>query len=218
VQILPYIEQAAMLDDALAADSVYVIRDRQIKYFLCPSRRAGFARNQSVAVSTTSTAANALMDYATATPGDSPGSWDQYWYGNTWGLPSTTNYRGIIVRSGSGKHTATSDVLDGTTNTLLASEKFLQPRNYEKGDWHDDCGWTDGWDPDVVRYTAYPPVKDTNTVPPNDGYQYGGPHSGGMTCLMGDGSVRSIRFSIVPVVFNNLANRRDGTPISASDL
>ncbi len=39
-----------------------------------------------------------------------------------------------------------------------------------------------------------------------------------MTALMGDGSVRSIRHSVPLLIFNNLGNRRDGTPISAADL
>ena len=87
-----------------------------------------------------------------------------------------------------------------------------------------DCGWTDGWDPDVVRYTAYQPLKDMNNPPltapnaPTQGFQFGSAHSGGMTALMGDGSVRSLRFSIPINIFNNLGNRRDGTMVSASDL
>ncbi len=160
VQILPFIEQEAMLEIALAANSVDAIRDKPIKYYLCPSRRAG------IAINVTQTPNCALMDYATATPGDSPNSWDQYWYGQTWTLPGAQNYRGMIVRSGAGKHTTVADVLDGTSNTLLAGEKFLQPRNYAIGDWHDDCGWTDGWDPDTIRYTAYQPVKDKDNPPP----------------------------------------------------
>ena len=193
------------------------IRSRPIGYFLCPSRRSGIALNQTVSITTAgSTSANALMDYATATPGDSPGSWDQFWYGNTWDLPGTSNYRGIVVRSGSGKHTTTADVLDGTVLTLLAAEKFAQPRFYNIGDWHDDCGWTDGWDPDAVRYTAYQPVRDThNPIPANQGYQFGGAHAAGMNALMGDGSVRSIRFTVSIDIFNRLGNRRDGTALGA---
>src|SRR5687767_7922042 len=45
VQILPYIEQEALLETAVTANSVASIRDKPIKYFLCPSRRAGIAVN-----------------------------------------------------------------------------------------------------------------------------------------------------------------------------
>jgi prepilin-type processing-associated H-X9-DG protein len=217
VQILPFIEQEAIYEMALEADSVVGIRTKPINYYVCPSRRVGFTYNTSV----NTTTPIALMDYATATPGDSNNSWDQFWYGNTWSFPTNwnPNYRGIIVRSGTGHFTTTSDVLDGTANTLLASEKFLQPRYYAIGDWHDDSGWADGWDPDIIRYTAYQPVKDThNPPPPNQGYQFGGAHPGGMNALMGDGSVRSIRHTVSLDLFNRIGNRRDGQPVNPTDL
>ncbi len=225
VQILPFMEQEALYEIAVTANSVFAIRDQPVHYYLCPSRCAGIALNQNTGVSGTSTAANALMDYATATPGDSPGSWDQFWYGNTWGLPTSPIYKGIVVRSGNGKHTNTADVLDGTADTLLAGEKFLRPQAYATVDWHDDCGWTDGWDPDVIRYTAYQPLKDQNNPPtalpnaPTQGYQFGGAHPGGMNALMGDGSVLlSIRFTVSIGIFNRIGDRRDGVPVSATDL
>jgi prepilin-type N-terminal cleavage/methylation domain-containing protein/prepilin-type processing-associated H-X9-DG protein len=229
VQILPFMEQEALYEAATNAQTALVIRDRPVMYFICPSRRAGMAVNQTVTPSSTATAANALMDYATATPGDAPNTWDQFWYGHVWDVNFGTNlpnYRGIIVRSAIGRHTTVADVLDGTTNTLLAGEKFLQPRNYAIGDWHDDSGYSDGWDPDVVRYTAFQPLKDTNNpsaallgpTAPQQGYQFGGAHAGGMNSLMGDGSVRVIRYSIPLQLFNNLGNRRDGSAVSPSDF
>jgi prepilin-type N-terminal cleavage/methylation domain-containing protein/prepilin-type processing-associated H-X9-DG protein len=226
VQILPFIEQESLYEMAVAANTAQVIRGKPIVYYICPSRRAGSTFNQTVSIGTAgSTTANALMDYATATPGNSPGSWDQFWYGNTWDLPTNRNYRGIIVRSGSGRYTSMSDVLDGTSNTLMAGEKFLQPSRYAIGDWHDDSGYSDGWDPDIVRYTAFRLLKDMNNPPaslldgaPQQGYQFGGAHPSGMNALMGDGSVRSARYAIPLDLFNNLGNRQDGTKAGAGDL
>ncbi len=225
VQILPFIEQEALYEMALAANSAVVIRDRPVVYFICPSRRVGIALNQTISIGFPgSTTANALMDYATATPGNTPGSWDQFWYGAVWLLPDDRDYRGIVVRSGSGRYISVADVLDGTSHVLLAGEKFLRPAQYAIGDWHDDSGYSDGWDVDIVRYTAYQPLRDIDnppTVSPNahaQGFQFGGPHPGGMNALMGDGSVRSIRHTVALPVFNNLGDRRDGNPISLSDL
>ena len=160
------------------------------------------------------------MDYASATPGDAPNSWDQYWYGDIWGMGWTgARYRGLIVRSGytsagqwvGGKVTMTT-VPDGTSNTLLVSEKRLDMRNYINGDWHDDCGWGDSWDPDVVRYTAHQPQQDA----PGGvgGYEFGSAHGAGVQTLMGDGSVRMVSYSIPLATWNALGGRDDGLTIT----
>jgi hypothetical protein len=136
------------------------------------------------------------MDYASATPADSPNSWDQFWYGQIWSVPTTAVYKGLIVRknTSSGRPTLMT-VPDGTTNTLMISEKQLNPQQYDSGDWHDDQGWIDGWDPDVVRYTGFQPNPDTRTTSRGlEGYRRFGPlgrHPG----RHGDGSVRMISYT-----------------------
>ena len=48
-----------------------------------------------------------------------------------------------------------SQIEDGSSNTFVLGEKRLRPSQYEPNDvgW-DDRGWSDGWDPDVLRATA----------------------------------------------------------------
>lgn len=206
-QILPYIEQ----DNISRLNDYNIAQTITIKIFYCPTRRSGATQ-----------ATRALMDYASATPAASPNSWDQYWYGHTWDVsfPPNTGYNGMIVRKGSAgaitKGIPLINVKDGLSNTLLISEKRLDPNNYFAGDWHDDQGWIDGWDPDVVRYTGYVPQKDEIGVV--SGYEFGSAHTSGVNALFGDGSVRSIRYTVDPTLFNNLGHRFDGAVVDLGGL
>jgi hypothetical protein len=160
------------------------------------------------------------MDYASATPGDAPNSWDQFWYGNVWGVPTGVTYNGMIVRRDQdvpdSRGIPLTACMDGLSNTMVVSEKRLDSRNYANGDWHDDQGWIDGWDPDVVRYTAYIPQKDAPGGV--SGYEFGSAHAPGIQSLFGDGSVRMIRYSVNPTVFNWLGHRQDGNAIDMNSL
>jgi prepilin-type N-terminal cleavage/methylation domain-containing protein len=216
VQLLEFIEQANLAK--LNNNNVDPLRYAGGPLvFFCPSRR-----------DSTKVAAQGnrfLMDYASATPANSPNSWDQYWMGDIWGdgwVPQV--YRGAIVRGGKvpstgvwkGGKSTMAGMADGTSNTLLVSEKQLNPGQYFTGDWHDDAGWADGWDPDVVRYTGFPPNHDSkyNNQGGWEGYRFGSAHSAGIISLLGDASVRMINYNINPAVFNNLGTR-DGneTPV-----
>jgi hypothetical protein len=211
VQLLNYIEQnnLAKLNTANNVDPLRYAGGPLV--FFCPSRR--------IPLPTNSQGNRYLMDYAAATPANSPGSWDQFWYGDVWGMSWTSQkYRGAIVRGGKdssgkwqGEKVTMGGMMDGTSNTLMVSEKQLNPPNYLIGDWHDDAGWADGWDPDVMRYTGYPPLPDSKyTSGPNPGYNFGSAHVAGVTSLLGDGSVRMLNYSITPAIFNAIGTRAGG--------
>jgi prepilin-type N-terminal cleavage/methylation domain-containing protein len=198
-QILPYLEQGNVYRLAYATG-----QNQVIPVYNCPSRRgASFQSGRS------------LGDYCSVTPADSPNSWDQFWYGNIWGVPTGNQYRGVIAR----KYTVAyqvrmSHITDGTSNTLVVTEKQLNPANYSTGDWHDDQGWIDGWDPDVVRYGGFSPAPDSQYGTIGwEGYRVGSTHPSGVMGLLADGSVRGIAYSINPTIFNNLSDRRDGNVI-----
>jgi prepilin-type processing-associated H-X9-DG protein len=131
----------------------------------------------------------------------------------------SSQYGGAIVRGGQngpnspwyGNKVTLAQFGDGTSNTLLISEKRLDSRNYITGDWHDDCGWGDGWDPDVVRYTGYIPQRDSPGGV--SGYEFGSAHGTGINALMSDGSVRNIAYGISPTTFNALGTRAGGEVI-----
>lgn len=205
-QILPFMEQVTLYeyDDPTFA----VIRATPLKTYFCPSRRGPTMYNGQ----------DYLMDYAGATPGDTvnPPNENDFWRGNIWGVPQG-DYNGMIVRSGYGRKTTFGSIIDGSSNVIAIGEKQLNILNYGTGDWHDDCGWTDGWDPDLMRFTAWRPYPDQRGgVAPDGhdiGHHFGSAHPAGATFVFGDGAVKIITYDIDATVFNNLGDRRDGAPI-----
>ena len=226
-QILPYLERDAVYN----IDTQAELEQVNPGIYFCPSRRrVAHWSGGSHAV---------LMDYCGTTPGkitvNADGAathelntYDFYWQGIDHGVPTNTRWNGIFVRTNWNRNCETvgssppvvDDALvrDGMSNTLMLGEKCLNPDNYLSGDWHDDAGWTDGWDPDTIRSTAFPPHADSNTLGYVLGYYFGSAHSGGFNACMGDGSVRTISYSMDPYVFNCLGDRRDRQPIDASKL
>jgi len=218
-RILPYIEQDNLQKLSGSGNSMNadVVRYRGgPTIFFCPSRRASQASQAQ--------GGRYLMDYASATPAASPNSWDQFWYGDVWGDGWMSQaYHGVIVRGGirygtntwyGGKVTMPT-ISDGTSNTMMISEKQLNPNNYLSGDWHDDAGWGDGWDPDVIRYTGFQPNPDRsyNNQGGWEGYRFGSAHPTGINALMADGSVRIISYSVSLTTFNALGTRDGGEVI-----
>lgn len=210
--ILPYIEQQS-LANLNTNKNVDILRYRGgPTVFFCPSRRGS--------VATVSQGGRYLMDYASATPANTPNSWDQFWFDDVWGMTWVPRqYRGVIVRGGldangvwQGGKTKMANITDGTSNAMVIGEKQLHPKRYESGDWHDDAGWADGWDPDVVRYTGFQPNADERYDNQGgwEGYRFGSAHSIGMNILLGDGSVRFMSFNIDLTIFNRLGTRDDG--------
>jgi len=161
-------------------------------------------------------------------------------------VPNNATYQGIIVRTPHRLITSRgattwqlatnvnlpvkfSQITDGTSNTILVSEKFLRPDLYEGGSWSDDKGWSDGWDPDTVRSTCFPPLQDTltgTTGPGRDNLfgfssdvaNFGSAHPGGFNAVFGDASVRTLSYDIDPDVFDFLGDREDGEAIDSGQL
>jgi len=236
-QILPYIEQDNLYKLSNTGSSAPFPGTSPVAMFNCPSRRGPTANPGN---------GRFLSDYASAVPGNAPDSWDQFWpNGRIWATSSGTPvgpvvvpvanptgayydwnaptadciYYGVIVRTSKfNQGVNISSISDGTSNTLVIGEKRLDPSKYGGGDWMDDSGWGDGWDPDIVRYTGFVPAQDdvkdaaanNTTGTTHYGYQFGSSHPGGFMGLLADGSVRAIQYSINPTTFNYLGHRSDG--------
>lgn len=214
-QILPYMEQGPLAAQN-TNNNVDILRYRGgPTVFFCPSRRGAQAN--------LSQGGRYLMDYAAATPADSPNSWDQFWHGDTWGMAwEKARYYGVIVRGGPdqngiwrGNKSKMANIIDGTSNTMVIGEKQLSPIRYKTGDWHDDAGWADGWDPDVIRYTGFTPNPDLKYDNQGgwEGYRFGSTHPSGMNILLADGSIRFLGYSVDATIFNRLGHREDGGTI-----
>ncbi len=145
-------------------------------------------------------------------------SWD-------WDHPATTPPTGSLM-SGT-PPCEFAHITDGTSCTVVIGEKFLRSTNYFSGDWFDDCGWVDGWDPDTVKSTAFPLLPDlTNTNGTSwfdpqingwceTGYCFGSVHPGGANFCFADGSVRLLSFTIDRHVFDCLGNRCDQATVDS---
>jgi len=155
---------------------------------------------------------------------------------NNAGTP--VQYRGIIQRSdwqtflpppaalpAGGRHhgffkkMTFAKITDGSSKTLLVSEKWVHPSIYDTGGVaSDDRGWADGWDCNNLRSTMFQirpdgegeaPMPDRPCEQPGD-FPFGSAHSGGVNAVFADGSVHFLPYEIDQETFNRLGHRSDG--------
>jgi prepilin-type N-terminal cleavage/methylation domain-containing protein len=209
------------------------------KPFFCPSRRparlyAGWR--------------NVKTDYAAAVPyrlpaptGAGANNEDLFWSGDQ------GRFLGMISPGGARRVKVTiSNASDGTSNTVLLGEKFLSPLFYDtnSGPWtnSDDKGGLHGFDNVNFRsthprsltgkFTAGNPARDFVTAPLpgttnnydagsqswESGFMFGSAHASGINAVFGDGSVRTIKFGVDPLLFNVVCHRQDGAVANLDDF
>lgn len=236
-QILPYLEQNAIHD----LTTTKAIENASVDMYFCPSRRgptsaiasdgsrrwlSDYAAATPVDFGRLTHFSPALLDAITYTKEES------FWGGSAgsaiWTVVGNLNFEGVIVRTdnnppdgegtrgpkGNTKPTRIAQITDGLSNTFMVGEKRLHPDHYEGGQWHDDRGWSDGWDPDQVRSTAYPYRQDGDDpkLSVRDyGFCFGSPHPGGMNCVYADGSIHTMDYDIEWKLLNSYAHRSDGS-------
>jgi prepilin-type N-terminal cleavage/methylation domain-containing protein len=124
---------------------------------------------------------------------------------------------------------AMCDISDGTTNTYLVGEKYINPDWYLNGQDHSDneflfCGydndshrltWYNGNPADPANL-YYVPQQDTPGL--EDYLSFGSAHAVSLNMSFCDGSVHSVNYSIDIVTNHRLGNRRDGLPIDANKV
>jgi len=133
--------------------------------------------------------------------------------------------KGYITWSALGAKRRIADVLDGTSNSIIAAEKCLPPTRHGT-DGGDNERWNNaGWDECVLRY-HFPPKSDLDptvlVLSPTGGTAwrryFGSSHTGGLNAVFGDGSVKFIRFSVDPLSFMRAVVIDDGAVYNANDL
>jgi prepilin-type N-terminal cleavage/methylation domain-containing protein/prepilin-type processing-associated H-X9-DG protein len=110
-------------------------------------------------------------------------------------------------------------IRDGTTNTIMVGEKYLNPVNYATGmDGADNENSFTGNNNDNNRSAGlnYPPLRDTNGLGLTE--QFGSAHSAGLNIALCDGSVRAVSYSIDTETWRRLGNRRDGETVNQGKL
>ena len=184
--ILPYMEQNNLHRET---DDL-VVQATPVKGFYCPSRR------QAVIYTNLGNAA-ARCDYA----------------GNGGLKLSDAGLNGMLMRTwsvipvpagtdvtrGNQRRTMTS-VTDGLSNTLLVAEKQVHVTVLGSAGGDNEPWQNSGWDQDNVRFGEAVPQSDnehpTSASPTFWSIRFGSSHSGGFNGVMGDGSVRFIRYSV----------------------
>lgn len=147
----------------------------------------------------------------------SASDWAQF--SNYWGVIVRADYfdpggygGGDAVTGGWYSPISFQQITDGSSQTFVIGEKFLKPSKYtsNEGEWHDDNGFSAGWDPDTIRSTACYYLPDGEDAGPTwPGFRFGSAHSGGMNAGFADASVRTISYDIELELLNRLAHRSD---------
>jgi prepilin-type N-terminal cleavage/methylation domain-containing protein/prepilin-type processing-associated H-X9-DG protein len=123
-------------------------------------------------------------------------------------------------------------ITDGTSSTMMIGEKYIRTDFTQGGTPSDDTGWTDGWDPDVMRCSCVQPVNDSSV-----NYEYtgnigdpagkdnkwemmvmGSSHPGGINVVFADCAVHTISYDVDVLVFNALGTRNGGETADISQI
>jgi prepilin-type N-terminal cleavage/methylation domain-containing protein len=111
-----------------------------------------------------------------------------------------------------------ADISDGTSNTYMIGEKYINPDWYATGmDAGDNESAMSGDNADIVRWTRSDliPYQDTPGMSGQTTYSFGSAHAIGFFMAFCDGSVQKINYSIDPLVHQDLGSRNDGRTLDA---
>ncbi len=230
-QILPYIEQGNVYKSANTTQ----LQATPVKIYFCPSRRPPTTRlgagGQTLALND-----YAMPMWGPGNDGGGGGSGCWGWWSETTAqvvAGERTNYSVykscIFVRGGIAgvifPPGTMPDVIDGLSNTLMMSEKYIDKSRYappqtnldpaEAGaspnSGFTDAGYWGGYTWGTLRCSRNGPFQDS-WPPRQAGWQmFGSAHTSGLNAVFGDGSVRHISFNIPNAIFQVLCKKDDGT-------
>jgi len=237
--LLPYIEQQALHDmgqgqtDAQKLVTFADTAQEAVAAFYCPTRRRaqptrkraytlgdyGLGSSSQMCYNANNATQLARSDYA-ANAGDVLIGW------GSGPSPSNgaagTGFADMTAATGVFYQRSITDVaqiVDGTSNTYLIGEKYLNADHYTTGeDYSDDqsCWMSDDWDIHRWTRTDCPPTPDRTGATYQ--YRFGSAHPSSWQVVFCDGSVRSLSYTLDAEIHRCLGNRRDRKPIDASKI
>ncbi|TWT66260.1 Fimbrial protein precursor [Posidoniimonas polymericola] len=181
-QILPYVEGQSIVD----AGPVAAV-GATLPVFFCASRRSpqSFQREDKF---------------------DPPLTGGMIRYGMTDYAASNREQLGVVRRY---DPLRMAKIVDGTSHSLLASEKRMNVARLGEPQDDDNEGYTVGWNEDTIRKTSDPPEPD-HVERGDDGEKlFGSSHTGGVNAVMADGSVQWVGYDIDGKVFHAMGNIAD---------
>ncbi len=108
-----------------------------------------------------------------------------------------TDCRGIMFEA---SKTRILDITRGTSHTIMAAERYINPDNYTTGkDSADNEGQYNGGDNDNSRTTYYTPMRDRSGYTDSSiSKRFGSAHNAGLNVLVADGSVQYVSYDVNP--------------------
>ncbi|MDO4575224.1 MAG: DUF1559 domain-containing protein [Planctomycetia bacterium] len=226
--ILPFMEQNALFQLGAGGtaqekkDANAVRMETPLAFFHCPSRRSpkvyplygktafyngtntGYSAKSDYGGSTGSLAYNALYKNQCSSVSDCAAQTESWWKESASG--GTLDPRGILFRRSAVRH---GEITDGTSQTYLLGEKYVQPEAYETlAVIHD--GWS-LYQPLAIhtaRHAEKLPIQDRMGYAEGSGI-FGSSHAGSFGMALCDGSVQRIPYSISLAVHYCLGFRND---------
>ena len=196
--LLPYIEQENVFNNT----NNTVVAQSAIKTYYCPSRRQPTLYSNG-----------GRCDYAGNGGLNMADEGRQGMMVRQWRSPSSAKPIDAPVEQ---KRTMT-EVTDGLSNTVFVGEKQCHQTVLGSAGGDNEVWNNSGWDQDHVRFAETVPQSDT--MHPTSAsstfwsVRFGGSHPGGFTAVMGDGSVRFLKYSIDANNWRRLCLIADGEVI-----
>jgi prepilin-type N-terminal cleavage/methylation domain-containing protein len=239
-QILPYIEQESLFrnmtftlttDFNATATPVETRHHVRLSTYICPGRNRGkgFKTGGNNSIGIGPTASGPITDYAINTRVNNPEF-------NIWGC-------GAGDTNATDRRWTIQTIQDGSSNTVIVGEKALRISKHaddSASDWDESIlqgGWGGsgrrGNDEGTNSAGTFSTTLGTNhtgqagfvlvpdkimsnsyNVPNHHSNRFGGPFTGGVLFLMGDGSVRNVSFNVSSAILCYSLNSVDGQSVN----
>ncbi|MGC4006756.1 MAG: DUF1559 domain-containing protein [Pirellulales bacterium] len=138
------------------------------------------------------------------------GDTEAFWSSTTWN--PLKNSAGVVYGR---SRVRFRDLIDGTSKTYFAGEKYLNPTQYNTGeDGSDNEYMYVGFDNDMYKTTSKDPAADGSIAGADDPDRFGSAHIAAFHMVLCDGSTRAVAYDVNINTHQAYGNRRDGKTVT----